>query len=91
MSFLVVALISSSARAMRRRAERVVELLKDFILGGNRDIAQDVALGLLFGDGDARILGDAFLAAAHHFLKFSSPTTCARVISISMTVAALLG
>ena len=47
-----------------------IELLDDLVLNGDRGLAQDVALGLLLGDGDARVLGHGLLRLAPPLLEF---------------------
>ena len=56
-------------------------------------IAVSATLLMVFFSGTAMrgSLAMAFLAEDHHFLNFSSPSTCASVISRSMAVVALLG
>ncbi len=47
-----------------------VESFKDFILGRDGHVAQDVAFGFLDGDRNARVLGHVFLGHSPPFFKF---------------------
>jgi len=50
-----------------------VELLENLVLIGDRDFAQDVALGFFRRHGDAGILGRVFFGGGPPFLKFILP------------------